>query len=212
MYEVRSILAVTVAFIPPHSPSSASSFCLRAATSLSAFVNHGALPCACHEVGAESDACEPFGGQCRCKPNVIGRDCSMCTTGYWGFPDCRREYPDKSFNTSILDTFEWVVPQFFKEFFNCKKELDFFSVQQNNKTKCSCYITIYDQRKWNLKQNLKYLRRKKLQWAVTKQGDYHVVEWSHGNCKLLLKLLSLDNLNWLLILHKDCLIGCCCFG
>ncbi|XP_051914619.1 laminin subunit alpha-5 isoform X3 [Hippocampus zosterae] len=71
-------------------PSSTSSFCLRAATSLSAFVNNGALPCACHEVGAESDACEPFGGQCRCKPNVIGRDCSMCATGYWGFPDCRQ--------------------------------------------------------------------------------------------------------------------------
>ncbi|XP_077410264.1 laminin subunit alpha-5 isoform X1 [Vanacampus margaritifer] len=71
-------------------PSSASSFCLRSATSLSAFVNNGALPCVCHEVGAESDACEPFGGQCRCKPNVIGRDCSMCATGYWGFPDCRQ--------------------------------------------------------------------------------------------------------------------------
>ncbi|XP_037101771.1 laminin subunit alpha-5 isoform X1 [Syngnathus acus] len=71
-------------------PSSASPFCLRAATSLSAFVNNGAVPCACHEVGAESDSCESFGGQCRCKPNVIGRDCSMCATGYWGFPNCRQ--------------------------------------------------------------------------------------------------------------------------
>ncbi|XP_077572690.1 laminin subunit alpha-5 isoform X2 [Stigmatopora nigra] len=71
------------------SPLSASPFCRQAATSLSAFVNNGALPCACHEVGAESDTCEPFGGQCRCRPNVIGRDCSMCATGYWGFPNCR---------------------------------------------------------------------------------------------------------------------------
>ncbi|XP_030589628.1 laminin subunit alpha-5 isoform X2 [Archocentrus centrarchus] len=71
------------------SPSSSSPFCLRSAVSLSAFVNNGALPCACHEVGAESDACEQFGGQCRCRPNVIGRDCSMCATGYWGFPNCR---------------------------------------------------------------------------------------------------------------------------
>ncbi|KAK7884079.1 hypothetical protein WMY93_027202 [Mugilogobius chulae] len=47
------------------------------------------MPCACHEVGAESDSCEPFGGQCRCRPNVIGRDCSMCATGFWGFPNCR---------------------------------------------------------------------------------------------------------------------------
>ncbi|KAM3872260.1 laminin subunit alpha-5 [Diretmus argenteus] len=70
-------------------PSAASPFCLSSAVSLSAFFNNGALPCACHEVGADSDACELFGGQCRCRPNVIGRDCSMCATGYWGFPNCR---------------------------------------------------------------------------------------------------------------------------
>ncbi|XP_059188801.1 laminin subunit alpha-5 isoform X2 [Centropristis striata] len=71
------------------SPSSASPFCLGSAVSLSAFFNNGAMPCACHEVGADSDTCEAFGGQCRCRPNVIGRDCSMCATGYWGFPNCR---------------------------------------------------------------------------------------------------------------------------
>uniref|UniRef100_A0A8D3DC26 Laminin subunit alpha-5 n=1 Tax=Scophthalmus maximus TaxID=52904 RepID=A0A8D3DC26_SCOMX len=70
-------------------PATASKFCLSSAVSLSAFFNNGALPCACHEVGAESDTCETFGGQCRCRPNVIGRDCSMCATGYWGFPNCR---------------------------------------------------------------------------------------------------------------------------
>ncbi|XP_035998362.1 laminin subunit alpha-5 [Fundulus heteroclitus] len=70
-------------------PSTASPFCLSSAVSLSAFFNNGAMPCACHEVGAESDTCEQFGGQCRCRPNVIGRDCSMCATGFWGFPNCR---------------------------------------------------------------------------------------------------------------------------
>ncbi|XP_034027667.1 laminin subunit alpha-5 [Thalassophryne amazonica] len=70
-------------------PSAASPFCLSSAVSLSAFFNNGTLPCACHEVGAESDTCATFGGQCRCRPNVIGRDCSMCATGYWGFPNCR---------------------------------------------------------------------------------------------------------------------------
>ncbi|XP_037629113.1 laminin subunit alpha-5 isoform X3 [Sebastes umbrosus] len=70
-------------------PSAASPFCLGSAVSLSAFFNNGAMPCACHEVGAESDTCEPFGGQCRCRPDVIGRDCAMCATGYWGFPNCR---------------------------------------------------------------------------------------------------------------------------
>ncbi|CAN9515277.1 unnamed protein product [Ophioblennius macclurei] len=70
-------------------PSSASPFCLGSAVSLSAFFNNGALPCACHEAGAESDTCQQLGGQCRCRPNVIGRDCSMCATGFWGFPNCR---------------------------------------------------------------------------------------------------------------------------
>nr|XP_020464725.1 laminin subunit alpha-5 [Monopterus albus] len=70
-------------------PSTTSPFCLSSAVSLSAFFNNAAMPCACHEVGAESDTCELFGGQCRCRPNVIGRDCSMCATGYWGFPNCR---------------------------------------------------------------------------------------------------------------------------
>ncbi|XP_022051460.2 laminin subunit alpha-5 isoform X1 [Acanthochromis polyacanthus] len=70
-------------------PLSVSPFCLSSAVSLSAFFNNGAMPCACHEVGAESDTCEQFGGQCHCRPNVIGRDCSMCATGYWGFPNCR---------------------------------------------------------------------------------------------------------------------------
>ncbi|XP_066558405.1 laminin subunit alpha-5 isoform X2 [Amia ocellicauda] len=66
-----------------------SPFCKNSAISLSAFFNNGALPCGCHEVGAVSTTCDSFGGQCRCRPNVIGRDCSRCATGYWGFPNCR---------------------------------------------------------------------------------------------------------------------------
>jgi len=52
--------------------------------------NGGALPCGCHLDGALDHKCESFGGQCKCKPNVIGRDCSMCRTGYYGFPNCRK--------------------------------------------------------------------------------------------------------------------------
>lgn len=77
----------------PHaSPTSSSQFCRDAATSLSLFYNNGARPCGCHEVGATGPTCEPFGGQCPCRAYVIGRDCSRCATGYWGFPTCRREY------------------------------------------------------------------------------------------------------------------------
>ncbi|XP_073931172.1 laminin subunit alpha-5 isoform X2 [Castor canadensis] len=71
------------------SPSSSSLFCRSAAISLSLFYNNGARPCGCHEVGATSSTCEPFGGQCPCRAHVIGRDCSRCATGYWGFPNCR---------------------------------------------------------------------------------------------------------------------------
>lgn len=79
---------------PPHShpsPSSSSQFCRDAASSLSLFYNNGARPCGCHEMGATGPTCEPFGGQCPCRAHVIGRDCSRCATGYWGFPSCRRE-------------------------------------------------------------------------------------------------------------------------
>ncbi|XP_013000023.2 laminin subunit alpha-5 isoform X2 [Cavia porcellus] len=71
------------------SPGSSSPFCQDAATSLSLFYNNGALPCGCHEVGATGPTCDPFGGQCPCRAHVIGRDCSRCATGYWGFPSCR---------------------------------------------------------------------------------------------------------------------------
>ncbi|PKU36259.1 laminin subunit alpha-5 [Limosa lapponica baueri] len=70
-------------------PSTSSRFCRDSAISLSLFYNNGAQPCRCHEAGARGSQCEPFGGQCPCKPNVIGRECSRCATGYWGFPNCR---------------------------------------------------------------------------------------------------------------------------
>ncbi|XP_026718104.1 laminin subunit alpha-5 [Athene cunicularia] len=70
-------------------PSTSSRFCRDSAISLSLFYNNGAQPCQCHEAGARGRQCEPFGGQCPCKSNVIGRECSRCATGYWGFPSCR---------------------------------------------------------------------------------------------------------------------------
>ncbi|XP_054701379.1 laminin subunit alpha-5 [Grus americana] len=70
-------------------PSTSSRFCHDSAISLSLFYNNGAQPCRCHEAGARGSQCEPFGGQCPCKSNVIGRECSRCATGYWGFPNCR---------------------------------------------------------------------------------------------------------------------------
>ncbi|XP_067402634.1 laminin subunit alpha-3 isoform X1 [Emydura macquarii macquarii] len=70
-------------------PVTSSSFCKDSVRSLVAFYNDGALPCNCHKAGATSPACNPLGGQCSCKPNVIGRRCSRCQTGYYGFPFCK---------------------------------------------------------------------------------------------------------------------------
>ncbi|KAL6049169.1 hypothetical protein STEG23_034897, partial [Scotinomys teguina] len=73
-------------YIDPHA---ASRFCKNSARSLVAFYHNGALPCECHPVGATSRHCSPDGGQCPCRPNVIGRQCTRCATGHYGFPHCK---------------------------------------------------------------------------------------------------------------------------
>ncbi|XP_067887186.1 laminin subunit alpha-3 isoform X2 [Heterodontus francisci] len=70
-------------------PATSSRFCMDSAKSLVAFYNNGALPCQCDGEGATSPACSPFGGQCSCRPNVIGRRCERCATGCYMFPNCR---------------------------------------------------------------------------------------------------------------------------
>ncbi|XP_040444035.1 laminin subunit alpha-3 [Falco naumanni] len=70
-------------------PEESSAFCKDSVRSLVAFYNNGALPCNCHSAGATSPTCSPLGGQCICRPNVIGRQCSRCQTGYYGFPFCK---------------------------------------------------------------------------------------------------------------------------
>nr|XP_051707297.1 laminin subunit alpha-3 isoform X2 [Oryctolagus cuniculus] len=70
-------------------PKTASEFCRNSARSLVAFYHNGALPCECHPAGATSPQCSPEGGQCPCRANVIGRQCSRCAMGYYGFPRCK---------------------------------------------------------------------------------------------------------------------------
>nr|XP_058972202.1 laminin subunit alpha-like isoform X2 [Pocillopora verrucosa] len=69
---------------------STSQFCLRSAFILTTRFNSGALSCNCDSLGATKTSCEPFGGQCVCRPNVIGRACDKCKSGYSGFPYCKR--------------------------------------------------------------------------------------------------------------------------
>ena len=70
----------------------APNFCVNSVFSLSTLFNDGALACECDTQGSTSKYCQEFGGQCPCKPNVIGRQCSRCKVGYYGFPNCKREF------------------------------------------------------------------------------------------------------------------------
>ncbi|KAL0902126.1 hypothetical protein ABMA27_000070 [Loxostege sticticalis] len=64
-------------------------FCRDAMFSITAEYNSGALSCFCDFMGSTELECDIFGGQCPCRPNVVGRSCTACRTGYYGFPDCR---------------------------------------------------------------------------------------------------------------------------
>lgn len=64
-------------------------FCRESVFSLTSAYNNGALQCDCNFEGSTSFKCEKFGGQCPCKPNVIGRQCTECKNGYYDFPNCK---------------------------------------------------------------------------------------------------------------------------
>ncbi|XP_005053248.1 PREDICTED: laminin subunit beta-2-like isoform X2 [Ficedula albicollis] len=67
---------------PPHPLAQA---CARLVCSISALMHGGALPCQCDPQGSLSSECQVQGGQCECKPHVIGRRCDRCSPGSYGF-------------------------------------------------------------------------------------------------------------------------------
>ncbi|XP_016138604.1 laminin subunit beta-1-like [Sinocyclocheilus grahami] len=59
--------------------------CTTLICSISAIMYNGALACQCDRQGSLSAECDKVGGQCHCKPNVIGRKCDQCAPGTYGF-------------------------------------------------------------------------------------------------------------------------------
>ncbi|CAH2312786.1 Hypothetical predicted protein [Pelobates cultripes] len=59
--------------------------CIKLLCSISAIIHDGALPCLCDMQGSLSAVCDKIGGQCKCKPNVIGQRCDQCAPGTYGF-------------------------------------------------------------------------------------------------------------------------------
>ncbi|XP_073827458.1 laminin subunit beta-1 [Musca autumnalis] len=52
---------------------------------VSTVIYDGASMCNCNPTGSLSKECDPHGGYCQCKPNVVGRQCDQCAPGTYGF-------------------------------------------------------------------------------------------------------------------------------
>ncbi|XP_062856618.1 laminin subunit beta-4-like [Trichomycterus rosablanca] len=59
--------------------------CERLFASISAYIHNGAISCRCNSEGSLSSVCKRIGGQCDCKPNVVGRCCDTCAPLTYGF-------------------------------------------------------------------------------------------------------------------------------
>ncbi|XP_048450423.1 laminin subunit beta-4-like, partial [Rhincodon typus] len=80
--EYRRYQCVDVAYqVVPHTIPEV---CERLIASMSARIHNGAVPCCCNPQGSISRICSKFGGQCQCKPGVIGRCCDSCAPGFYG--------------------------------------------------------------------------------------------------------------------------------
>ncbi|KAI1305823.1 Laminin subunit beta-1 [Halotydeus destructor] len=80
-FELNRCLAGTVR-IPKEQQQA---LCDKHLLSTGFYIFNGALPCDCDLTGSLSGICNTTGGQCTCKPNVIGRQCDQCAPGFFNF-------------------------------------------------------------------------------------------------------------------------------
>ncbi|CAI4221000.1 unnamed protein product [Auanema sp. JU1783] len=59
--------------------------CIRYICPIAAAILNRTSECDCDPTGSVSSICNVKGGQCECKPNVIGRRCDQCAVGTYGF-------------------------------------------------------------------------------------------------------------------------------
>lgn len=59
--------------------------CKKHHYSIGIYVHGGANECDCDPTGSVSGLCDQQGGNCLCKPNVVGRRCDRCAPGTFGF-------------------------------------------------------------------------------------------------------------------------------
>lgn len=64
-------------------------FCSDALVTLTSEFTSETFMCNCHKSGSLTQTCNRIGGDCKCRTNVIGKNCDKCKTGYYGFPRCR---------------------------------------------------------------------------------------------------------------------------
>ncbi|XP_044532768.1 laminin subunit beta-2-like [Gracilinanus agilis] len=81
--ELSQTQCLEAARTPPFGPPSES--CARLVCSISALLYGGGLACECDPQGSLSSECARVGGQCPCRPHVIGQRCDQCELQTYGF-------------------------------------------------------------------------------------------------------------------------------
>ncbi|XP_036386703.1 laminin subunit beta-1-like [Megalops cyprinoides] len=83
--DMRRYMCLESFLTAPTAPPALTQVCSSLTCSISAMLHDGALPCLCDPQGSLSAECARVGGQCQCKPSVVGRRCDTCAAGAFGF-------------------------------------------------------------------------------------------------------------------------------